>query len=227
MQSILKKAALTALLALPALAQARLSLPLVDPSTHATGTAVSLPIWSSTDVMLNVSTLVTVRFPSDWTVPAMTAAGFTACGCVFTKYGMTYSTATSVTGTFTVSEVTVTAGYTSGQYLYLSLPAAFAPGPFYLRIDDYAAFVNPTSTGLTTLTVSYLDMTANASSSTESKAFSIGTYPGSSPGTNLNSPGQINGYIYDSYLGTAAVGIPVVVQTDDPSVSGGFVNSLP
>ena len=129
----------------PALASGRLTLPLVDLSTHLTNTAASIAVWSGTDISLTAGTTLVIGFPSDWTLPALNVA---SCGCIFLKH-----TLTSTAGAFTPYEVTVTAGTLSGQNLTVTLPVSLGPGPFYTRIDTYAAFLNPPTVGIATFTL--------------------------------------------------------------------------
>ncbi len=178
-------------LMLPLQAQARLGVPMVDLNDHTVSTNAMVAIWSSTNVTLSAGSTVTISLPSDWTVPAFSVAG---CGCAFVKY-----TITNTAGTFTPNEVTVTAGSVSGNNVNLTLPNDAAPGPFYVRFDDYAGLRNPPTAGMATLA-----MTAGSDIS-ESKPVAILNGPEA-------TPGEIKGLVTDS--GTPVKGALIIASTD-------------
>jgi hypothetical protein len=205
---------LAILLAHATLAQARLGMPLVDLSTHVTGTTASIPIWSATDVTMNAGNTLTIHFPTGWLTP--TAATFVSCQCVFAKY-MYVSDTSTATVNFTPYEMTMTSYTQSGLDLSILLNITITPGPFYLRIDDTAAYKNPVTPGLATLTLSYTDSSGMVT--TESKPINIGNPLSITSGT-------FDGYVYSSANGlTYAVQGALVVADSD--TSNAFMTNLP
>lgn len=187
-------------LTLPLSAYAKLGVPTVDLPLHNAGAVSMVAVWSGTSITLSAGTSITLSFPSDWTVPAgLSVAG---CACIFLKH-----TLTSTAGAFTPFEVTITAGSVSGTNLILTLPSDVAPGPFYIRVDDYAALANPVTAGMATLA-----LTAG-SDIVESRPIAIIT-------GNESSPGEVAGLVTDG--GKAVKGAMVIVSTDTS-----FINAAP
>lgn len=178
-------------LCLPLQLQARLTVPTIDLNDHSVSANAMLVVWSGTDVTLTAGSAVVLSLPSDWTVPATNIA---TCGCAFLKH-----TITGTAGTFTAVEVTVTAGSISGSNISISLPASAAPGPFYLRLDDFAGLRNPPTAGMATLAVTA------GSDIIESRPIAIVNGVES-------TPGEIKGLVTDA--GVPVKGALVFVSTD-------------
>jgi hypothetical protein len=219
------------LLAHAASSHARLGLPLVDlagasgAASHLTATSTSIAIWSYTDVTINAGDTLTVHLPVGWMTP--TVASVASCGCIFAKYMYPYLSGGVTLTAFTPAEVTMTTAALSGTAstwgldLIIPLPVSpsavvFAPGPFYLRIDDTANFKNPITPGLATFTVSFTN--ATGTTTTESRAISIGN--------GLTTMGQITGTVTTSFNGaiTTVKGALVIADTDTTDT---VINALP
>jgi hypothetical protein len=117
------------------------------------------------------------------------------------KYSVSYP---GLAGTFRASEVTVTAGASTGQTITMALPQDMVPGPFYIRIDSQAQFHNPTTTGQSTILLSQSN-----GESLESRGFFV---VDESAGNSLdNLPGEVDGTVIVS--GTALAGALIYAST--------------
>jgi hypothetical protein len=141
MKALHRSSFLLALLLTGDLAAGSFSAPMVDLQNRVTGSAASMAIWSNASVSLAAGTSITLQFPTGYDLSALNPA---ACGCLFTKFSQS-------DGSFAQHEVTVTAGSVSGQILTISLPVAFYPGDFYLRLDPASGVNNPATPGMMTL----------------------------------------------------------------------------
>jgi hypothetical protein len=125
--------------------RAEFGIPFPDIAPTTTGTAASIAIWGTTNVTEAAGNTIAVTFPSGMTVPTINVA---TCACIFMKLTRTDTGANW--GTFSPSELTVTAGSQSGSKLTVALPKSMAPGLFYVRFDDSAAIKTPSTGGLLT-----------------------------------------------------------------------------
>jgi hypothetical protein len=176
---------------LPAPAGAGLGIPMVDISSHLPSAQPMIAVWSRTDAYVVSNTTMTIGFPSGWTPTA--SLNIAGCACIFLKH-----TISGTAGTFTPSEITVTAGIVTASAISVSLPAHLAPGPFYLRIDDFAAIPNPT-TGTATLTLGY----GNQLIESKPVFFSYNLQP---------APAELVGRVTDG--GVVVKGAVIIVSTD-------------
>lgn len=135
----MKKLLLLPLLLLTALARAGMyTAPLVDLDSRLTGTTASMAVWTNARVAVSSNAEVTITFPAGFNLGSFSPA---TCQCVFMKY------TNSASGSFSPSEVTVTAGHLNGQDMEVHLPGDIYPGPLYIRLDPTALVTNPPQAG--------------------------------------------------------------------------------
>lgn len=174
-----------------------LTSPTVDLENRLVGQDVSMAIWTTVRSTQARNTEISIVFPSGFDLYGLNPG---TCQCLFVK-------ATDANGTFSPTEVTVTAGHVMGRTLEVHLPIGAYPGPMYLRIDPSAGLRNPSEPGTRTLVIE--DAHANRVASHSFRIMAAAT-------ADLDH-GTIQGTVLDA-AGKAVAGA-IVVASSDASVS--------
>jgi hypothetical protein len=193
---------LAGLLSLSGSLPAKFTLPTIDVPANVSGAAASLAIWSSTDLTIAAGSWLTVDFPPGTTVPAPPTIN--TCYCLVMKFSELCLTCSAKT--FTLYEVTVTAGVVNGSNSSVTFqtPAAMDIGKFYIRFRSTFGLYNPAGSGMTTLML--VDPEGN---SLASRGYFI-----AEPLTTDVSLGTLTGKVLVNGTGNPSVGALVMASTD-------------
>lgn len=195
------------LMMVPAGLSAALSLPKVDLSDAASGTAgVSLAIWSATSVSLSAGAKFEIHLPAGTSVPAK---AISTCECIGMKWSVTNPAGAAKD--FMDHEFPVTSGAvdSANRKLTLFLPYPIDIGKFYIRFRGSFGLINPYKTGMQTLMLVDPDGV-----SVTSKGYYISLT--STPDIKLTA---LAGTVFQSG-GTQAASGALITASTDPGTSG-------